>query len=63
MVPWKNGKLLVWDATYLDTFVPSYISSATSEAGAVAALAEERKKNICDLPRDFGTSRSIQCFE
>ena len=29
-----------------DTFAPSYISSATSKAGAVAALAEERKKNI-----------------
>ena len=46
VVPWKNGKLLVWDATCPDTFAPSYISSATSEAGAVAALAEERKKNI-----------------
>ena len=46
VVPWNNGKLLVWDATCPDTFAPSYISSATSEAGAVAALAEERKKNI-----------------
>ena len=46
VAPWKNGKLLVWDATCPDTFAPSYISSATSEAGAVAALAEERKKNI-----------------
>ena len=46
MVPWKNGKLLVWDVTCPDTFAPSYISSATSEAGAVAALAEERKKDI-----------------
>ena len=46
MVPWKNEKLLVWDATCPDTFAPSYISSASSEAGAVAALAEERKKNI-----------------
>ena len=26
--------------------LPPYISSATSEAGAVAALAEERKKNV-----------------
>ena len=39
MIPWRNGKLLVWDAT---TFAP-YVSRAASE-GAVAALAEDRKK-------------------
>ena len=44
MIPWRNGKLLVWDATSPDTFAPSYVSRATSEAGAVAALAEDRKK-------------------
>ena len=42
-VPWKNGKLLVWDATCTDTFAPSYIASATSNARSVAALAKERK--------------------
>lgn len=45
MVPWEKGKLLVWDATCSDTFAPSYLPSATSEAGAVAALAEDRKKD------------------
>ena len=44
LVPWERGKLLVWDATCTDTFAPSYTSNAASEAGAVAALAEERKK-------------------
>ena len=44
VVPWKSGKLLVWDATCPDTFAPSYEMSATSEAGAVAALAEVRKE-------------------
>ena len=39
-----NGQLLVWDATCPDTFTPSYVSNATREAGAVAALAEERKR-------------------
>ncbi len=43
VVPWKNSKLLVWDATCPDTFTPSYTASAISEAGAVAAQAEERK--------------------
>ena len=44
MVPWKCGKLLVWDATCPDTYAPSYSLSATSGAGAVAVLAEEKKE-------------------
>ena len=43
-IPWRNGKLLVWDATSPDTSAPSYVSRATSETGAVAALAEDRKR-------------------
>ena len=43
VVPWRRGKHLVWDATSPDTFAPSYLQSATSAAGAVAALAENRK--------------------
>ena len=43
LVPWKSGRLLVWDVTCPDTFAPSYISSAIREAGAVAASAEGRK--------------------
>ena len=35
---------LVQDATCLTCFAPSYLSSTSSEAGAIAALAEERKK-------------------
>ena len=42
-VPWKCGKLLVWDATCPDTFAPSYVSQATTAAGEVATHAEERK--------------------
>ena len=42
--------ILVWDATCSDTFASSYITSASTEAGAVAILAEERKrKKYCDL--------------
>ena len=43
IVPWKSGKLLVWDVTCADTFAPSYTSIASSKPGAVAAQAEERK--------------------
>ena len=45
VVPWKSGKLLVWDATCPDTFAPSYNGLASSEAGLVAAQAEERKRS------------------
>ena len=37
------GQRLVWDATCLDTFAPSYCAQATQEAGKVAERAEERK--------------------
>ena len=43
LVPWGQGRPLVWDATCPDTFAVSYRSQATSGAGLVAALAEERK--------------------
>ena len=43
MVLWSSGKLLVWDATCIDTFAPSYIAVALSEVGAVAVQAGERK--------------------
>ena len=43
LVPWKCGKLLVWDATCVDTYAPSY--SISQEAGAVADQAEKRKSN------------------
>ena len=43
LVPWERGRLLVWDATCSDTYAPSYITSAASEAGIVASQAEERK--------------------
>ena len=43
VVPQNYRELLVWDATCPDTFAPSHSSSATREAGAMTALAEERK--------------------
>ena len=44
VVPWKTGKLLVWDATSPDTFAPSHSALASVEAGMVIAQAEERKQ-------------------
>ena len=45
MVPWRSGKLLVWDTTCPDTFAPSFSVLASSEAGLVAAQAEEKKRS------------------
>ena len=42
MIPWKNGKPLVWDATCPDTFAPSYHYQATSRAD----LAEEKYTSL-----------------
>ena len=42
LVPWKNGKSLIWDATCPDTLAWSYRTAATSSTGAVAAGAESR---------------------
>ena len=44
VVPWKRGRILVWDATCVDTLAPSYRSLAASGSGAVADDAEHRKK-------------------
>ena len=62
MIPWKNGRLLVWDATCPDTFAPSYRCHATSTAGAVATLAEERKasKYSCLVPSHSFTPVAIE---
>ena len=45
LVPWKCGKLLVWDATCVNTYAPSYSRVASQEAGAVADQAEKRKSD------------------
>ena len=44
LVPWKQGKVLVWDATCPDTFAPSHLPSAAMSSGAVAQQAEQAKR-------------------
>ena len=44
IIPWRQGKPLVWDATCPDTLAPSYITLSTREAGAVAEQAEKKKR-------------------
>ena len=44
VVPLQRGKILVWDATCLDTLAPSHQDIAVREPGAAAAAAEHRKR-------------------
>ena len=43
IVPWKGGKVLVWDGTFPDTLAPSYSRMAVREPGVVVADAEYKK--------------------
>ena len=43
LLPWRNGRPLIWDATCSDTFAPTYSSMASVRAGAVADATETRK--------------------
>ena len=67
LIPWKRGRILVWDATCWDTFAPSNLPQAIREAGAVAAKAEQIKEakyghlnpNHLFIPIAFETSGSL----
>ena len=44
LIPWRQGKSLLWDFTCTDTFAPSYISNTSSQVGFAAELAEKKKQ-------------------
>jgi hypothetical protein len=43
LVPWSNGRSLLWDATVVDTIAASYIPASALEAGGAAEIAAKRK--------------------
>ena len=45
LIPWKQGKCLVWDVTCVNTIARSHVPSAASQAGLPATNAENKKKN------------------
>jgi hypothetical protein len=52
--PWSKGKCLVWDATCVDTLCKSYLPSTSRIAGAAAAKAEKKKKDLySNLPNQY----------
>ena len=43
LLPWSQGKSLVWDYTCSDTLAASHVPNTSQEAGKSAQQAEERK--------------------
>ncbi len=54
LMPWSKGRSLVWDATCSDTLCKSYVTSTSRNAGAAAAKAETRKRDLyAELPSQY----------
>ena len=50
MVPWSNGRLLVWDATCVDTFALSHLSITASEVTAANQVEQTKIKKYITSP-------------
>ena len=44
LVPWKEGKALVWDVTCVDTLCQTYRKGSSEQAGYAGNKAEENKR-------------------
>ena len=54
MVPWSNGRFLVWDTTCVGTFCNSHRQATTKKAGGVVEHAEtEKAKKYAHLDRAY----------
>ena len=54
LIPWKAGKLVVWDVTIICTYTDSYVEALARESGAAAELAATRKEaKYSNLPSQY----------
>ena len=54
LLPWKNGKCLLWDYTCSGTLAPSYVEGSAKSPGHVAKEGEVRKfKHYEHLVSDY----------
>ncbi len=49
LTPWSRGRSLVWDATCVDTLCKTYVPITARTAGAAAAKAEKKKRDLYAL--------------
>jgi len=53
-IPWRSGKLLVWDVTVVSTLADSYVATAARRGGEVAELTAARKcQKYADIPSAY----------
>ena len=45
LIPWKEGKCLIWDVTVADTYAATYVSETSVKAGEVAARLAAYKRD------------------
>jgi hypothetical protein len=54
LVPWREGRCLVWDVTVADTTAASYLQSTSTSAGSAAESAAVRKSaKYAELARRY----------
>ena len=64
MVPWPHGKVLVWDATCVDTSCDSHRTASAKEGGGAAAHAEsEKAKKYAHLDECTSSNRLLEQLE
>ena len=54
IIPWRNGRSLVWDVTCRDSFAPTYLHLSSSRAGSVAdQAAMDKQRKYSDFARSY----------
>jgi len=54
VLPWQNGKSLLWDVTVVCPLADSYVASAAREAGSVVGLGASKKMDkYTSLAEDY----------
>ena len=59
VVPWSCGKLLVWDATWEDTFDLSYLRSLEKQKQLLPPQSNAKSPNIVTLHRLINSPRVV----
>ncbi|XP_055352588.1 uncharacterized protein LOC129598632 [Paramacrobiotus metropolitanus] len=54
LIPVRDGKAVVWDATCWDTVAVSHVNASSRKAGSVAQMAENSKRGKYDFVEELG---------